>query len=200
LNGFFHTKPGRGPSPALPAWRVPLPAVNHTALRMRALWERSRIKSRERDVGQRLGINELAFGLVRGQNLLLGLAFFPHGAQQESEGGSGRESYACARVSGFHRISISQRFPECLRGPTPLVPAPGRRGALGMLIFPGPFHRIVEEGRNSGRLHALICNVTFGRLLYLQLALGVFRRAILTPEVWPVALLALLRSERWGEC
>jgi uncharacterized protein DUF6328 len=72
--------------------------------------------------------------------------------------------------------------------------------ALGMLIFPGPFHRIVEEGRNSGRLHALICNVTFGRLLYLQLALGVFRRAILTPEVWPVALLALLRSERWGEC
>ena len=34
--------------------------------------------------------------------------------------------------------------------------------ALGLLILPGLFHRIVEEGRNSGRLHALICNVTLG--------------------------------------
>jgi hypothetical protein len=28
--------------------------------------------------------------------------------------------------------------------------------ALGLLIFPGPYHRVVEEGKNSGRLCALI--------------------------------------------
>jgi hypothetical protein len=44
--------------------------------------------------------------------------------------------------------------------------------SLGLLIFPGPFHRIVEEGRNTGRLHTLISDVACWALAPFAISIG----------------------------
>ena len=44
--------------------------------------------------------------------------------------------------------------------------------ALGLLISPGPYHRIVEEGRNSGRLHILISTVMDWALAPFAVSIG----------------------------
>jgi hypothetical protein len=56
--------------------------------------------------------------------------------------------------------------------------------ALGLLILPGPYHRIVEEGKNSGRLQSLI---------------GVVASCALTPFAVGIGLAVGIACERvWG--
>src|ERR1043166_8424261 len=55
--------------------------------------------------------------------------------------------------------------------------------ALGLLIFPGPFHRIVEEGQNSGRLHALISDVAFWALAPFAAGIGL-AMGITCERIW----------------
>jgi hypothetical protein len=43
---------------------------------------------------------------------------------------------------------------------------------LGLLISPGPYHRIVEEGKNSGRFHALISTLASWALAPFALSIG----------------------------
>ena len=45
--------------------------------------------------------------------------------------------------------------------------------AVGLLIAPGPFHRIVEEGQDSGRLHRFATIIADLALLPFALALGI---------------------------
>jgi hypothetical protein len=45
--------------------------------------------------------------------------------------------------------------------------------AVGLLIAPGPDHRIVERGRDSGQFHGLITVIADLALLPLALALGI---------------------------
>jgi Family of unknown function (DUF6328) len=45
--------------------------------------------------------------------------------------------------------------------------------AIGLLIAPGPYHRIVEEGQDSGRLHRFTTVIADLALLPFVLALGI---------------------------
>ena len=45
--------------------------------------------------------------------------------------------------------------------------------AIGLLIAPGPYHRIVEEGQDSGRLHRFTTVIADLALLPFALALGI---------------------------
>jgi hypothetical protein len=63
--------------------------------------------------------------------------------------------------------------------------------AVGLLIFPGPYHRIVEEGRNSGRFHGLIGTVASCALGPFAVSIGL-TVGISCERIWGVsgALLA----------
>src|SRR4051794_13488115 len=55
--------------------------------------------------------------------------------------------------------------------------------ALGLLILPGPYHRMVEEGKNSGRLQSLIGVVASWALAPFGLSIGL-AVAITCERVW----------------
>jgi hypothetical protein len=66
--------------------------------------------------------------------------------------------------------------------------------ALGLLILPGPYHRMVEEGKNSGRLQSLIGVVASWALAPFGLSIGL-AVAITCERVWGPAGGLLLEQE-----
>src|SRR4029453_18071390 len=56
---------------------------------------------------------------------------------------------------------------------------------LGLLLLPGPYHRIVEEGNSSGHFHALVGAITSWALAPFALSIGI-AVGITCERVWGV--------------
>src|SRR4051812_317148 len=65
--------------------------------------------------------------------------------------------------------------------------------ALGLLVLPGPFHRVAEQGNCSGTFHRLVCRLTAAALAPFAIGLGLVV-GVVTVQIWGPTLGIVLGS------
>ena len=58
--------------------------------------------------------------------------------------------------------------------------------AFGLLVLPGPFHRVAEQGNSSGTFHGLICRLSAAALAPFAIGLGLVV-GVITVQIWGAA-------------